>query len=169
MAASKTGIAWRVVPSWPAYEVSERGDVRRVRTGRILRGQANESGHRFFTPARSRKCFIHRAVLEAFVGPCPVGQEALHRDDNPANNALANLHWGTRRENVADKRRNGRIPIGERSGTAVLTEAVVLRLRAGEPGTLRALGRRYVVSHTTILAAKNGTKWTHLPGGTSGS
>ena len=33
--------------------------------------------------------------------------EVCHHDDDPLNNALANLKWGTRADNEADKIRNG--------------------------------------------------------------
>lgn len=50
---------------------------------------------------------LHSAVLEAFVGPCPVGHEAAHRDGNKHNNALSNLRWATHAENIADKVAHG--------------------------------------------------------------
>ena len=50
---------------------------------------------------RRKRRFIHRLVLEAFVGPCPVGGECMHKDDNPRNNSLRNLKWGTLRESAA--------------------------------------------------------------------
>jgi hypothetical protein len=51
--------------------------------------------------------FVHRLVLEAFVGPCPEGMECRHLDGDPANNRLENLRWGTHRENAADQVRHG--------------------------------------------------------------
>lgn len=42
-----------------------------------------------------KKLYVHRLVLETFVGPCPPGMQCLHKDDNPANNHLSNLSWGT--------------------------------------------------------------------------
>jgi hypothetical protein len=109
-------IAWRAVAGY-AYEVSELGHVRRVtrskgaRAGRVLKptpgrvghlsvelnGDRDASGNRV-----RRRVYVHRLVLEAFVGPCPVGCEALHRDGNPANNTRANLRWGTHTENMRD-------------------------------------------------------------------
>lgn len=46
---------------------------------------------------------LHRAVLTAFVGPCPEGAEACHFPDrDPMNCALWNLRWDTRASNCAD-------------------------------------------------------------------
>jgi len=35
----------------------------------------------------------------AFRGSCPLGMEAIHLDNNPQNNHLENLKWGTHSEN----------------------------------------------------------------------
>lgn len=51
--------------------------------------------------------YVHRVVLEAFVGPCPDGMEACHLDDDPTNNHLSNLRWDTRSGNLRDRYRNG--------------------------------------------------------------
>jgi len=57
---------------------------------------------------RGKNVSVHTLVLEAFVGPCPPGEEALHADDNPANNRWPeNLSWGTRSKNLADRIANG--------------------------------------------------------------
>ena len=50
---------------------------------------------------------VHRAILEAFVGVSE-GSYALHWDDNPLNNTLENLRWGTASENAYDRERNKR-------------------------------------------------------------
>lgn len=105
---------WRVIEAWPNYEVSDLGQVRsmpRERTaGGVLRPQANKAGYWHVALCADgvvKRVRIHKLVLEAFVGPCPEGQEARHLDDNRDDNRLANLVWGTRRENRADLRRTG--------------------------------------------------------------
>jgi hypothetical protein len=157
-----TGISWKPIPSWPKYEVSDDGQVRRG--GRMLRLRAHENrGHLYFTPQRGKKCYVHRAVLEAFVGPCPDGQEGRHLDGRPANNRVGNLAWGTPLQNADDKRRHGTQPRGEKAGTHKLTEADVLAIRRRLPNsTLRALAQEYGVSHTAIRRAANGMKWAHV-------
>jgi hypothetical protein len=62
-----------------------------------------------------RSFLVQRLVLETFVGPCPDGMEACHYpDSNKANNALSNLRWDTRLENVKDKIRD-RPPVTEKT------------------------------------------------------
>lgn len=53
---------------------------------------------------------VHILVLEAFVGPKPLGMETRHLDGNPANNVLTNLTYGTPRENAADRDTHGTDP-----------------------------------------------------------
>lgn len=57
---------------------------------------------------KSKRYYVHHLVLEAFVGPRPENMEARHFPDrNPANNMLGNLLWGTRQENMLDKKIHG--------------------------------------------------------------
>lgn len=98
------------------YEVSEFGHVRRIkpaqgtRVGTVLKPIADGRGYAVYnlsTPGRQVRVKAHRLVLEAFVGKGADGMFALHYDDNPQNNHISNLRWGTRLENGADRARNG--------------------------------------------------------------
>ena len=117
--------SWRPVVGFEgAYEVSDLGRIRsldrmvsglsgtlRLRPGHVRTPWADAKGYLvvdFYADNRKRRRFVHQAVLEAFVGPAPEGMECCHRDDNPANNALTNLRWGTRSDNKSDRLRNGR-------------------------------------------------------------
>jgi hypothetical protein len=113
-------------------------------------------------PGVPRKLYVHRAVMLAF-GP-PGDGLVRHLDDDPANNRIDNLAWGTHQDNSEDAARNGGgPPRGEAATSAKLTESQVHEIR-GLIGkvTLRELGKRYGVSHTAIRRAGNGTKWSHL-------
>ncbi|NIH98089.1 hypothetical protein FHU31_005095 [Mycolicibacterium fluoranthenivorans] len=62
---------------------------------------------------RQRRIKVHHLVLLAFVGPRPPGLHALHCDDDPLNNHLSNLRYGTPSENQHDRfHRNTTQPIG---------------------------------------------------------
>jgi hypothetical protein len=109
---------------------------------------------------------LHRLILEAFRGPCPVGLEGLHWDDNPMNNQLSNLRWGTKQENIADSKRNRgfRKGVGEACHTAKLTEEdipVIRRLRA-EGWTYPALAARYGVTKANIRMIVLRVTWAHV-------
>lgn len=126
MDRSAKGVVWREVPGTAGrYQVSDQGSVKSVerrvwnsrgfwatRNQRLLkpslRGPQGYAMVRLYMPdGQKRDVFVHRLVLEAFVGPCPDGMEACHLDDDARNNSLANLRWDTRSANIHDQVRNG--------------------------------------------------------------
>ena len=50
---------------------------------------------------------IHRLMAEAFLCADAPGAVVRHLDDNPTNNTIGNLAWGTARDNELDKIANG--------------------------------------------------------------
>jgi hypothetical protein len=161
---------WRpvVTPGFEdLYEVSNHGEVRRGPQGRILKGGLHPKGYLgvVFSGRGQRKgLLIHRIVLEAFVGLRPPGLEARHRDGDPTNNRLDNLHWGTSADNEHDKRRHGTVAQGERNGQTKLTELqvreIVRRYANGE--SQRALAVAFGVRQPQISRIVTGRRWNHL-------
>lgn len=104
---------WKTIPGWESYEVSDTGQVRNSRTGLILKSWPVKTGHRQVALSISgiKKVFtIHRLVAIAHI-PNPKGLPmVLHWDDNPENNRVENLRWGTRSDNLNDSVRNGTHP-----------------------------------------------------------
>lgn len=104
---------WRVVP-WGAhnYEVSNHGRIRNTTTGKVLNPtlQGEGKGHRqlnLYHGKKVKRFRLHRLVAEAFI-PNPKGYRyVLHWDDNPDNNHVDNLRWGTQADNLRDTIRNG--------------------------------------------------------------
>ena len=47
--------------------------------------------------------YIHRLVLETFVGPCPKGTQCRHLNNDKLDNRLSNLIWGTQKQNQLDR------------------------------------------------------------------
>lgn len=110
---------WKPVVGFEGlYEVSDHGRVRSLdrmtarglRKGQMMKPFALDTGHlrvRLSRDGRGSGPLVHRLVLEAFVGPCPDGQEGCHSDGNPENNHVGNLRWATRSENQLDSVRHG--------------------------------------------------------------
>lgn len=117
---------------------------------------------------------VHRLVALAFI-PNPDGlPEVNHRDGDKTNNAVENLEWASRKENVDHARRSGLCPRGESHAGAKLTEEAVRdarrRRRAGEP--YRRIAADHGVHLCTIRAAVTGKTWAHVdaaPGGEDAS
>ena len=117
--ASESG-TWKPIVGFPDYEVSDRGEIRsrdrvnsygrRVR-GRLMQQSFNSDGHlkcELRVDGKGVTVKVHRVVLEAFVGPCPPGEECRHLNDVKTDNRWPeNLKWGTRSENMYDRTRNG--------------------------------------------------------------
>lgn len=108
---------WRPVAGYDGqYEVSSMGRVRSHKSGtpRLLAGSLRGRPGNQYRAFRLRRGGvwtdhrIHRLVLITFVGPPPAGRpNALHRDDDPKNNRLDNLRWGTLSDNSGDSVSNG--------------------------------------------------------------
>lgn len=103
---------WRPVVGYEdRYEVSDHGRVRSLKRNLVMTPGTNARGYKRVDLCRSgsvKHRSIHSLVLEAFVGPRPVGKFGLHGDDNPSNNRLDNLRWGTPSENNQDALLRGR-------------------------------------------------------------
>lgn len=102
--------------------------------------------------------FAHQLVLEAFVGPCPAGQEVRHKNDDRSNPRLSNLEYGTRAQNIADCKRNG----GFKNGASHLTEELVREIHARPTETTDSLAKEYKVSMGTIESIMRVRHWKHL-------
>jgi hypothetical protein len=107
---------------------------------------------------------IHKLVAEAFIGPCPEGQEVRHGPKGYADNSVGNLCYGTHAENMADMvrdgTRTGRKPSGKPAYVKVgyhpkrkLSEANVIEIRRrrdAKEATVAALAREYGVHPSCI-------------------
>lgn len=166
-----TAEAWRAVPDWPGYEVSDSGRVRsldprqRCAEPRVLRLRTDRTEYvtvDLHRGARRQQARVHRLVLLAFVGPCPPGHEAAHRNGVRSDNRLGNLAWRTRAANAAHKAAHGRGLWGERHPLARLTWAAVRAIHRGHAAGLsnRAMARTHGVSRETIRNVVRGRAWT---------
>lgn len=104
---------WKPVKDfpYPDYWVSDKGRLWSTRTERFIEGTPNiRSGHIdisiMYGKTRYRR-LLHRLVAEAFI-PNPNNYPMVrHGDDNPNNNCVENLRWGTQLHNVRDCIENG--------------------------------------------------------------
>lgn len=111
--------------------------------------------------------FVHVLVARYFIGPRPEGFLVCHRDDDPNNNRVENLYYGTDSQNWADSSRNGRqILRGEQLRHAVLTTAKVrkvVRLRAGGLGAT-AIAAKVGCHRSSVCSILRGLAWRHVTG-----
>lgn len=91
-----------------------RGRIKKYMSGYIVEGREaggqhmqigltdNNNKHAFF--------YVHRLIAFAWLDKKPHQNVVMHIDDNPTNNNIENLRWGTQKENLQDaanKRKGG--------------------------------------------------------------
>jgi hypothetical protein len=166
------GVEYRPLPGWPDYEVGSDGSVwsRKSRHPGGLARRLKPAKHNGYLVVglcrrgEQRPRYVHRLVLEAFVGPRPAGTECRHLDGDRANNRLENLCWGTKLENAADALRHGTRIRGSASPTAKLTEGVASAIRKLEASGLPPwdIAARFGVSERTVRQIWRRKSWCHV-------
>ena len=159
---------YKAIPSYEGYYISNDGEIISTRKGPIhsMNPMSSTTGHQYIlTNGNPRKLFVHRAVLMAWDRPPTNGEIARHLNDNPKDNRLDNLAWGTYQDNADDKVRNGRSPYGEKSGAHTLTENDVMKIRHRYSNGERSskLSKEFGVSCNCIKQVVRGATWRHLP------
>lgn len=159
---------WENVPGWETrYSVSSLGRIKVLKQryrGVQYRTPTISDGRPYVTLAgdgRRASFSVGGLVLLAFRGVCPEGHQCCHKNDDPLDNRLSNLYWGTPKQNAVDRTRNGKTVRGERINTAKLTAAQVKRIRSrwkrGESQC--ALARAYGVQQGTIWYIVHEKTW----------
>ncbi len=107
------------------YEINEAGDVRSIdrylaagkHDSRIYKGKlknkvkANQYGHlkhQLWKDNKLEQAYVHRLVAENYI-PNPDNLRCvMHMDDDPTNNHVSNLQWGTHKMNLQQMSFKGR-------------------------------------------------------------
>ena len=162
---------WRDIPGYEGkYQASSLGRIRsmtrpitqigrwglpftRVVKGRLLKPAANKyNPHLYVVLGHGADGSpVHQLVARTFLGPCPPGEEVRHLDGNAANNAVDNLCYGSRTENILDVYRQNR---RWRKLSLREIKEIYLRANTGECGA--QLAKEFQVSPTTISRIKLG-------------
>ena len=98
---------WAKINGWPNYEVSTYGNVRNVKTGKILKPMIKNKQEPYlrvqlFNNGKSQFLYVHVLVAKAFLpdtgrnpdGSIMIGHHQVnHKDECKTNNNLLNLEW----------------------------------------------------------------------------
>ena len=168
---------WRSVVGFEGtYEASALG-VRRIAPGcgtwpgRILKQSRDARGcprvNLYFHGKRTTHYVAH-LVADAFLPPKkPTDQVLRHLNDDPTDNRIENLAWGTYSDNMADAIRNGKVrpQKGIANGNAKLTEddvREIRRLYATGQLTQPELALQFGVSRQVIGQIVRRETWKHV-------
>lgn len=182
------GVQIKDIPEYPGYAISDDGFLWSCRSSSKARpytetwrkmNQKKPGMHGYalaelWNSGTVKYARIHRLVLEAFVGPCPLGMVSRHLDGNRLNNSISNLQWGTQQENSIDAINHGTHPglrhgskIGFRRGSAhfkhKLTESDVLEIIKLLPCQKKtSIAVKFHVSEATVQSIAKGRNWKWL-------
>jgi hypothetical protein len=158
------------IPGQPDYFADEDGAIWSTKSGRPRRLKAftrGRLGHLAVNLCQNgvyRLHSVHRLVAIAFIGEPPNGALVLHGDDDPTNNRIDNLRYGTPAENSAQMTARRRQAFGKRNANAILDVHQVSNIRrrhsAGE--STASLAREFEVSESSVRSAWNGRTWRHV-------
>lgn len=102
------------IPGWPYYHVSRDGKVYSRKSGnwKLLRGGIikGDSAVTLSNHGNHLSQRVYRLVALVYL-PKPSSTKLVirHLDDNPLNNHVDNLRWGTQKQNMEDARKNGKL------------------------------------------------------------
>jgi len=91
---------WKDISDYENYEVSNLGNVRNKKTGRVLKSY-NKGGYAVVGLSKTKgKIFqVHRLVCQAFIPNLENKPQVNHIDKNGLNNNVTNLEWNSVLEN----------------------------------------------------------------------
>lgn len=99
---------WKVIETHPNYEVSDQGQVKNIKTQRMLKPYDKGNGY-LEVLLNGEKLYVHKLVAEYFVDN-PDGLKMVdHIDRNPQNNKKDNLRYVTHSQNMRNRCDNRKV------------------------------------------------------------
>lgn len=167
---------WKDIAEYTGiYMISNYGRIKSLsRKGcvrdRILKAKMGKNGYQQIILCKNgilKSYLVHRLVLEAFIGSCPIGMESCHNKGNTSNNFIGNLRWDTKKSNKNDSKIHGKLPDqkGSKNNNAKLNEwkiRIINRLLEDGCLTQKEIGKIFKISQTHISDIKNRKKWRFI-------
>lgn len=84
---------WKEIQGFEGeYAISNKGNVKNLKSGRILGGGYNSRGYKFVN-LKGKEYTVHRLVALAFIDNPNNLPQVNHIDENKKNNNVSNLEW----------------------------------------------------------------------------
>ena len=159
---------------FPGYQIDEKGNIYSMiqranqpkpTVPRLLNvyDSAGYKAIRLVKNGKPHKRFIHRLLLETFVGAPKQGQHCRHLNGDKKDNRLKNLVWGTRSENMMDRVRHGTDNRGEKHGMNKYSKAQVLAIRKMcQTMQRKDVANQLGIPTSAVISICNGRGWSWL-------
>lgn len=160
-------MTWKPIHGYP-YEASDAGDIRSVRSGKILKQRHERWGYKrvnFSVDGIHETKLVHLLVAEAFFGAKKNSKTQVnHIDGNKDNCSSQNLEYCTPSENTVHAFNLGLRARGAAHGMSKLNEDQVRDILAlyADGHSKASISRRYGVSDTHIGRIVNREFWKHV-------
>jgi hypothetical protein len=151
---------------FPDYMIGDYGTVYSKKSNRVLKGSMGKGRNRplinLMRDGKSVQHKIHQLVAIHFLPPPgPLDTCVRHLNDDPTDNRVSNLAWGTHADNMRDKVRNGKSGKGAKNGNCKLSEEQAREI-VSSTLTTQELADTFSVSPAQIRRIKRGQRWSHL-------
>jgi len=160
---------WKQIKDFPEYEVSNLGRIKSHfgDIERVLKPFDYE--YPKVTLIRNKKRFnfkVHRLVLEAFVGLCPEGYEAHHKNDVKTDNEWPkNLEWISKGVHLALAYVQGlKVAKGEQNANAKLKDGEVWLIKKLLAFNIKRklICMMFRISKSSLSRISTGRTWSHI-------
>lgn len=130
---------------------------------RLHSGANSKYGRQVVVLGRNHPFHVHRLMLLAFVGDCPVGMEACHNNGNASDNRIDNLRWDTKANNALDLRTHGKKK-GVNHPLAKLNDDIVREIRRRIAGgeTQQSVADALGIQRRNVGRVADRTRWGHV-------
>ena len=94
----------KIITGFENYSINQIGQVKNIKTNRILKYGLMTSGYYFVNLKKDKKGYnksIHRLIAQFFISNCDeTKNEVNHKNGIKTDNRIENLEWVTRSENI---------------------------------------------------------------------
>lgn len=155
---------WKEIPFTNGeYMVSSTGQVKTVKTGRVLTPIIDQRGYErvcLFKVNREKRYKVHRLVAITFIPNPEDKAQVNHKDGNKRNNSVENLEWVTNDENMRHSRENGLHERHQRFCESRKKRVIATHIDSGDQTVFDSiLAARKAIGTCHIQEVLNGTRY----------
>lgn len=160
------------IEGFPGYFVTEAGDVisapnSQHKNYKVLKKGTTSAGYQVVVLRKANKSHtknVHRLIAEAFLETVEGKPDVNHIDGHKANNAIGNLEWMTKKENIQHAIHTLGIDVTADRGRLNKDDVIYIRENyiPGQKGNKQSLLDQFKVSSVQFSRIINKHCWRHV-------